>query len=77
MNRPTLNQFQRRLNHVEIRRQSGFANQVQGDRGGNCQRAGLGRIGQPTDIAPIAVFLASDESGWLTGEIILDSGGQR
>jgi len=77
MNRPPLHQFQRRLNHVEIRRQSGFANQVQGDRGGNCQRAGLGRIGQPTDIAPIAVFLASDESGWLTGEIILDSGVQR
>src|SRR5207253_1156740 len=37
----------------------------------------LGRVGQPSDIAPIAVFLASDESGWLTGEIILDSGGQR
>src|SRR6202042_844950 len=28
----------------------------------------LGRIGQPGDIGPIAVFLASDESGWLTGE---------
>ena len=37
----------------------------------------LGRIGQPSDIAPIAVFLASDESGWLTGEIIVASGGQR
>src|SRR2546422_5194133 len=37
----------------------------------------LGRIGQPSDIAPIAVFLASDESGWLTGEILLASGGQR
>jgi len=37
----------------------------------------LGRIGQPSDIAPIAVFLASDESGWLTGEIILASGGLR
>ena len=37
----------------------------------------LGRIGQPSDIAPIAVFLASDESGSLTGEIILASGGQR
>jgi 3-oxoacyl-[acyl-carrier protein] reductase len=37
----------------------------------------LGRIGQPADIAPTAVFLASDESGWLTGEIILASGGQR
>jgi 3-oxoacyl-[acyl-carrier protein] reductase len=37
----------------------------------------LGRIGQPSDIAPIAVFLASDEASWLTGEIILASGGLR
>src|SRR3984885_3187579 len=35
----------------------------------------LGRIGQPGDIAPIAVFLASDESGWLTGETLTASGG--
>ncbi|MDB5134355.1 MAG: glucose 1-dehydrogenase [Mucilaginibacter sp.] len=39
--------------------------------------APLGRIGQPNDIAPIAVFLASDDSGWLTGETILAGGGQR
>jgi 3-oxoacyl-[acyl-carrier protein] reductase len=37
----------------------------------------LGRVGQPSDIAPTAVFLASDESGWLTGEIICASGGWR
>jgi 3-oxoacyl-[acyl-carrier protein] reductase len=37
----------------------------------------LGRLGQPDDIAPIAVFLASAESGWLTGEILLASGGMR
>jgi 3-oxoacyl-[acyl-carrier protein] reductase len=37
--------------------------------------AALGRIGQPEDIAPIAVFLASDDSGWLTGETILAGGG--
>jgi len=37
----------------------------------------LGRIGTPADIAKVAVFLASDDSGWLTGEIILASGGQR
>lgn len=37
----------------------------------------LGRIGQPDDISPIAVFLASDESGWLTGETIIASGGMR
>ena len=37
----------------------------------------LGRIGQPEDIAPIAVFLASSDSGWLTGETLLASGGLR
>jgi len=37
----------------------------------------LGRIGQPTDIGPIAVFLASSDSGWLTGETLLASGGLR
>ncbi|HXA66107.1 MAG TPA: glucose 1-dehydrogenase [Bryobacteraceae bacterium] len=37
----------------------------------------LGRIGQPADIAPIAVFLASTDSGWMTGETLLASGGLR
>ena len=37
----------------------------------------LGRIGQVSDIAPVAVFLASDDSKWLTGERILASGGAR
>jgi 3-oxoacyl-[acyl-carrier protein] reductase len=37
----------------------------------------LGRIGQPEDFAPIAVFLASEESGWLTGETLVASGGLR
>lgn len=37
----------------------------------------LGRIGQPEDIAPIAVFLASAASGWLTGDHLLVSGGLR
>jgi 3-oxoacyl-[acyl-carrier protein] reductase len=37
----------------------------------------LGRIGQPEDIAPVAVFLASSDSGWLTGETLLASGGLR
>ena len=35
----------------------------------------LGRIGQPNDIAPLATFLASDDSGWLTGELLTASGG--
>jgi 3-oxoacyl-[acyl-carrier protein] reductase len=37
----------------------------------------LGRIGQPKDIAPAAVFLASDESSWITGETFYISGGNR
>jgi 3-oxoacyl-[acyl-carrier protein] reductase len=39
--------------------------------------APLGRIGQPDDIAQVALFLASDDSGWLTGETLLASGGVR
>ncbi|MGC2400698.1 MAG: glucose 1-dehydrogenase [Acidobacteriaceae bacterium] len=37
----------------------------------------LGRIGQPQDIASVAVFLASDDAGWLTGEQLLTGGGLR
>jgi 3-oxoacyl-[acyl-carrier protein] reductase len=37
----------------------------------------LGRLGQPGDIATIAVFLASADAGWLTGETLLASGGMR
>lgn len=37
----------------------------------------LGRIGQPQDIAKIALFLASDDSGWMTGERLQGSGGLR
>ena len=35
----------------------------------------LGRLGQPEDIAQVAVFLASEDSQWLTGERITASGG--
>jgi NAD(P)-dependent dehydrogenase (short-subunit alcohol dehydrogenase family) len=37
----------------------------------------LGRLGQPEDIAKVAVFLASDNARWLTGERIAASGGFR
>jgi 3-oxoacyl-[acyl-carrier protein] reductase len=37
----------------------------------------LGRIAQPNDIGPVAAFLASDDSGWLTGELLLATGGMR
>jgi 3-oxoacyl-[acyl-carrier protein] reductase len=35
----------------------------------------LGRFGQPADIAPVVVFLASDDAAWLTGERVSASGG--
>jgi 3-oxoacyl-[acyl-carrier protein] reductase len=37
----------------------------------------LGRVGTPADVARVVVFLASGDSGWLTGEVILASGGLR
>jgi 3-oxoacyl-[acyl-carrier protein] reductase len=37
----------------------------------------LGRIGQPRDIAGAAVFLASNDAAWITGETFLISGGYR
>jgi 3-oxoacyl-[acyl-carrier protein] reductase len=37
----------------------------------------LGRIGQPQDIGAAAVFLASPDSSWITGETLLVSGGVR
>lgn len=44
---------------------------------GTAAQTPLGRIGQPNDIASIAVFLASDDSYWLTGEQLIASGGVR
>jgi 3-oxoacyl-[acyl-carrier protein] reductase len=35
----------------------------------------LGRIGQPSDIASVVTFLASEDAGWVTGAMILISGG--
>src|SRR5215475_4062316 len=37
----------------------------------------LGRIGQPEDIANVAAFLASADSGWITGETFVIAGGFR
>ncbi|MDR3448848.1 MAG: SDR family oxidoreductase, partial [Alphaproteobacteria bacterium] len=42
---------------------------------GIVSRTSLGRIGQPDDIAKAALFLASDDSAWVTGERIVASGG--
>lgn len=35
----------------------------------------LGRAGQPHDIASVVSFLASDEAGWITGQVIPVAGG--
>ena len=40
-------------------------------------RTPMGRMGEPEEVAAVAVFLASDEAGWLTGEKINASGGLR
>jgi 3-oxoacyl-[acyl-carrier protein] reductase len=37
----------------------------------------LGRIAQPEDIARAAVFFASDDAGWVSGQSLILSGGQR
>lgn len=37
----------------------------------------LGRIAQPDDIARVAVFYASDDAGWVTGQTLIVAGGQR
>ena len=37
----------------------------------------LGRIAQPDDIARTAVFFASDDAGWVTGQTLIVAGGQR
>jgi 3-oxoacyl-[acyl-carrier protein] reductase len=39
------------------------------------QQTPLGRVGQPADIAAVAVFLASDDARWMTGETLFASGG--
>jgi 3-oxoacyl-[acyl-carrier protein] reductase len=41
------------------------------------QTTPLGRIAQPADIAKAAVFMASDAAGWVTGQTLVLSGGQR
>jgi 3-oxoacyl-[acyl-carrier protein] reductase len=40
-------------------------------------RTPLGRIGQPGDIAGVVSFLASEEAGWITGQVIPVAGGLR
>jgi 3-oxoacyl-[acyl-carrier protein] reductase len=42
---------------------------------GTIAQTPLSRLGQPSDIASVAVFLASDDSRWMTGEQLLATGG--
>ena len=35
----------------------------------------LGRLGEPLDVANVALFLASDESAWMTGAVLPVDGG--
>ena len=37
----------------------------------------LGRVGEVDDIGPVAVFLASDDANWVTGQLLAASGGLR
>lgn len=63
------------LTHTE-----GYHDMTQGDTSfekGAVDRTPLGRAGQPEDIAKIATFLASEDAGWITGEVILAGGGAR
>jgi 3-oxoacyl-[acyl-carrier protein] reductase len=46
-----------------------------GDGAALAAKTPLGRLGRVSDIAPLAVFLASDESSWITGEVIRAAGG--
>jgi NAD(P)-dependent dehydrogenase (short-subunit alcohol dehydrogenase family) len=45
------------------------------DRAATAARIPLGRVGFPDDIGPLAVFLASDDASYITGETILVDGG--
>src|SRR5438045_2669445 len=40
-------------------------------------QSALGRIGKPDDVAPVVVFLASPDAGWITGETLVVSSGYR
>jgi 3-oxoacyl-[acyl-carrier protein] reductase len=42
-----------------------------------CRRTLLGRLGEMDDVAKVALFLASESSGWITGEVIRATGGVR
>ena len=59
---------------TEGNRSSGFVGSAAGNAGASATPLGA-RFAMPEDIAPVIVFLASDDAAWLTGERISASGG--
>jgi 3-oxoacyl-[acyl-carrier protein] reductase len=59
---------------TEGNRDSGFVGSEAGNAGTSATPLGA-RFGKPEEIAPVIVFLASEDAGWLTGERINASGG--
>jgi len=48
---------------------------LEGELSEAAKKGPLGRIGQPDDIGKVAVFLASDDAGWVTGQHLIAAGG--
>ena len=59
---------------TEGNRSSGFVGSAAGEVGAAATPLAA-RFGKPEEIAPVIVFLASDDAAWLTGERISASGG--
>jgi len=59
---------------TEGNRKSGFVGSAAGNAGAAATPLGA-RFGRPDEIAPVVVFLASDDAAWLTGERIGVTGG--
>ena len=53
-----------------------FFEEDKGEKTKMLQSTPLGRLGQPEDIADVVAFLASEDSRWITGQVIAASGGR-
>ena len=61
--------------HARVRAAGEALGDVDAARAAFIARQPMGRIGQPEEIAPLAVYLASDESAFVTGQAIAIDGG--